>query len=131
MSAWLCHNKTLSCVVDVIKSDDFKEYDKENYAEKSNEELINILSDLNTKSLNCRYGENEYHILQDREYIKLDVDDGQRYKSLSCYTYQTCECPENNNHPLFHALESWEIDNESKYETVWSQYHWDIDNPIF
>ena len=49
MSAWLCGNKTLSCVVDIIKSNDFKKnYDIANeYCNKEKNELIDILSDLN------------------------------------------------------------------------------------
>ena len=128
MSAWLVGNNTLSLCVDVIKSDDFKPYDTGNYAAKSKEELIDILSDLNTKSLNCRYGENPSHILKNRGYTPLDVEDGQRHKSVACYLYQTCECPEIVKHSLFDSLLKWEEDNFEKYLN--GNYQWDIDNPI-
>lgn len=29
------------------------------------------------------------------------VEDGQKYKSVCCYLYQTCECKENYEHPTF------------------------------
>ena len=118
MSAWLCGNGTLSLCVDVIKRADFQEFDVENYADKSNEELIEILSELNTKSLDCRYGKSETHILQHREYVSINVTDGQRFKSVGCYTYQTCECPANENHPLFKALENWYIAHEEEFDPV-------------
>ena len=120
MSAWLCGNKTLSLCVDVIK-----QYKLGGYEEKSNKELMNILSDLNTKSLNYRYGENDDHILENREYVKLDVEDGQKHKSVSCYLYQTCEDPENIKHPLFEALDSYREVYFEKY--VNGDYYWDID----
>lgn len=129
MSAWLCRKATLSLVVDVIKSDDFKEYDVDGYANKSKDDLIEILADLNTKSLNCRYGKSPYHILKNREYINLNVDEGQRHKSVACYLYQTCECEEILEHSLFKALSKWNGDGRGKYEPTWSQYHWDIDDP--
>ena len=127
MSAWLCENLTLSCCVEVIKSDGFKDYDVEGYAQKSNQELIEILSDLNTKSLDCRYGKSPSHILEERHYCPLNVDDGQRHKSVCCYLYQTCECSENEEHPLFKALDEWADDNDSKFN--WDNYYWDLDNP--
>ena len=131
MSAWLCRNKTLSLCVDVIKSDDFQAYDEHNYSQKSNEELIQILTDLNTESLTYLYGENdEYCVLKNPEYIKLDVEDGQKHKSVACYTYQTCESPFCREHPLFQALEKWEADNLPLYETSWDLYEWDIDSPL-
>lgn len=131
MSAWLCGNKTLSLVVDVIQSGEFIEgYDDAEFHNRTEHELINILSDLNTQSLDCRYGKYEGHILQNREYIKLDVDDGQRYKSVGCYLYQTCECSEIVESPLFKALDDWYNDNTPEFEDKWDQYHWDIDNPI-
>lgn len=134
MSAWLCGKGTLSCVVDIIHSKDFKEnYDTEKcYSSKSNEELINILSDLNTKSLNCRYGKDVNHILsdEDRVYVPLNVPFGQKFKSLCCYTYQTCECDENYSHPLFKALDKFEDCNYEKFQDDWEDYHWDIDAHI-
>ena len=129
MSAWLCENGTLSLVVDVIKSDSFKEYDVENYADKNNKELVDILSDLNTKSLNCRYGKSEDNILQNREYINLNVEDGQKYKSVCCYLYQTCECLDIVEHPLFSALDEWRMNNR-QYEDYKGLYHWDIDRMV-
>ena len=129
MSAWLCENGTLSLVVDVIKSDSFKEYDVENYADKNNKELVDILSDLNTKSLNCRYGKSEDNILQNREYINLNVEEGQKYKSVCCYLYQTCECLDIVEHPLFSALDEWRMDNR-QYEDYKGLYHWDIDRMV-
>lgn len=131
MSAWLCGNLTLSACVEIIKSDDFQFYDDGTYSDKSNSELMDILSDLNTKSLNCRYGKSRNHILEERHYCPLNVDDGQRYKSVSCYLYQTCECQENEEHPLFKALENWVEDNEDNYDSVWMEYYWDLDNPRF
>ena len=127
MSAWLCEKGTLSLVVDVIKCDSFKNYDVGNYANKSNEELLGILSDLNTKSLNCRYGKSEDNVLQNREYVSLDVEDGQKYKSVCCYLYQTCECLDIVEHPLFSALDKWRMDNR-EYEDYKGEYYWDIDN---
>jgi hypothetical protein len=88
---------------------------------------MNILSDLNTKSLNCRYGKSSSHILKQRCYQVLDVDDGQRYKSVRCYLYQTCECLENEEHPLFKSLENWS-NNTDEYDNVWDEYYWDLDN---
>lgn len=129
MSAWLCENKTLSLCVDVIKSDDFKLYDVGNYGEKTEEELIQILTDLNTKSLNARYGESEYNVLKNPKYINLNVDDGQKHKSVACYTYQTCEAEYCREHPLFQSLEEWERANQ-QHEDYWDLYEWDIDNPI-
>lgn len=129
MSAWLCGNKTLSLCVDIIKSEGFTDYDEDDYQSKSELELLNELSSLNTNSLNCRYGKRQSNILQDREYIPLDVEDGQRYKSVACYLYQTCECNKNYHHPLFRGLNRWRNDNEVRYEELWDKYHWDIDNP--
>ena len=129
MSAWLCRNGTLSLCVDVIKRDDFKEFDVENYADKSNEELIEILSELNTKSLDCRYGKSDSHILLNKRYIPFDIEDGQRFKSVSCYLYQTCECEENWDHPLYKGLDEWYLANENKFAPSWKKYEWDIDNP--
>lgn len=129
MSAWLCRNGTLSLCVDVIKSDDFKEYSQE-YQSKSKDELIEILADLNTKSLDARYGESEYHILKNPQYIGLDVEDGQKHKSVACYTYQTCESDYCCEHPLFIALEKWWADTEDEYDSIWDQYAWDIDREL-
>ena len=122
MSAWLCGNLTLSCCVDVIK-----EYRLGKYYEKSKEELIDILSDLNTKSLNCRYGVSRYHILENRKYISLDVSDAQKYMSVRCYLYQTCECEENEEHPLFKALQEY-VEENLKYENERDNCHWDLDD---
>ena len=130
MSAWLCGNKTLSLCVDVIKSDEFEEYDIWNYRLEENSELMDLLSELNTKSLNCRYGEDESHILKLRDYVNLDVSAAQRHKSVRCYLYQTCECPENQNHPLFESLEKWSMYTYSKYEIEHDKCEWDIDDPI-
>lgn len=129
MSAWLCGNGTLSLVVDVIKSDGFNEYDTEGYSNKSNEELIGILSDLNTKSLNCRYGQSEDNILQNRKYLSIDVGEGQRHKSVTCYLYQTCECIDIVEHPLFKALDKWRMDawENDDGSIVHGDYYWDID----
>lgn len=132
MSAWLCGNKTLSLCVDVIKSDEYKEkYDLEKkYSDKDPLEILTELSNLNTKSLNCRYGFHESNILKDKKYIPLSVDEGQKYKSVHCYLYQTCECKENYEHPLFKGLTDWCEDNFEKYEFERDNYYWDIDNPL-
>ena len=131
MSAWLCKKGTLSLVADTIKSDDFKEYDTENYSEKETSELMEILSDLNTKSLNARYGESQNHILKDKTYIKLDTDECQRHKSVCCYLYQTAESSECTTHPLFKALEKWSDDTEDKYDNgYWWDCKWDIDKTL-
>lgn len=130
MSAWLCGNKTLSLVVDVIKSDSFKKYDDNMFQYIDNEELIDILSELNTMSLNCRYGKHDSNILHDREYVKLNVDDGQRFKSVSCWLYQSGECYNSYDDDLYQALEAWCDDNELKYNENYDEYEWDIDNPI-
>lgn len=127
MSAWLCGNKTLSLCVDVIRRDDFKEFDECGYACKDDDELISLLSFLNTKSLNCRYGESDEHILKDRGYVSLSVDDGQRYKSVHCYLYQTCECNDVCEHPLFKGLEGWCDVHDDEFEKDWGKYQWDID----
>lgn len=130
MSAWLCGNKTLSCVVDIIQSNDFKKnYDIANeYCNKEKNELIDILSDLNTKSLNCRYGASEDNVLKDRKYVYLNVPIGQKFKSVSCYLYQTCECEDNLSNPLFHLLEKWSDDRFDLFECDWDKYEWDIDS---
>lgn len=125
MSAWLCGNLTLSCCVDVIKK-----YMLGAYYEKTEEELIDILADLNTQSLNCRYGERMGNILENREYIKLDVSDAQKYKSVRCYLYQTCECKETVEHPLFKALHHFTEEYLMEFDKEWDNCHWDIDNPI-
>lgn len=130
MSAWLCENKTLSLVVDIIKSDEFQAYDDECYGLKDTFELMCLLSNLNTKSLDCRYGYSEDHILKNIRYIPLDVSDAQRHKSVRCYLYQTCECSENEEHPLFKALEEWSDDTYDKFEPEHDKCEWDIDNPI-
>lgn len=130
MSAWLCGNKTLSLVTDIIKSEEFQKYDLDGYNLLNNSELMGILSDLNTKSLNCRYGYSEDNILKDISYIPLEVSDSQKHKSVRCYLYQTCECLENEEHPLFIALDKWSEDNYDKYEAEHSLCEWDIDNPI-
>ena len=132
MSAWLCGNLTLSCVVDVIKSEEFKwNYDPADWSYKSKEELINYLSDLNTQSLNCRYGESPTHILEDRHYCPTNVSEAQKHKSVACYNYQTCECWHIEELPIFVALENWVSDNREKFEAEWDQCHWDLDNPHF
>lgn len=123
MSAWLCGNGTLSLCVDVLKSMD-------EYVDEEELVLLNRLSDLNTKSLICRYGKREHQILKDRMYISLDVDDGQRYKSVCCYIYQTCECDSNYDEPLFKSLVEWSDENEECFESLSDDYFWDIDNHI-
>lgn len=72
MSAWLCENKTLSLVVDIIKSNEFQAYDKECYGLKDTFELMCLLSNLNTKSLDCRYGYSEDNIL--KNIYKRDIE---------------------------------------------------------
>ena len=128
MSAWLCGNKTLSLCVDVIKSDEFKEKYCTGYEDEDAFEILKELAYLNTLSLNSRYGNRGGHILVDKQYLPLEVDDGQKYKSVCCYLYQTCECQDNYNHPLFKALNDWSNENEKKYEKEWDKYSWDIDN---
>lgn len=132
MSAWLCGNKTLSLVADVILSKEFQEnYDtKHDFAlEKSS--LVNLLSYLNTKSLNARYGENkELNVLEDIEYVLLDVGKAQKHKSVRCYLYQTCESDECCEHPLFQLLEQWSEDNYEKYSFLHKYCEWDMDSPI-
>ena len=132
MSAWLCGNKTLSLCVDVIKSDEFKkEFDVNGeYCERDVLELLYELSYLNTKSLDARYGVSEDNILKDKEYVSLNVDDGQRYKSVCCYLYQTCESEESCNDPLFQLLDYWCEDKRKVFEEVVDNYYWDIDCPI-
>lgn len=131
MSAWLCRKGTLSLVVDTIKNEDFKKYDTENFSDKEKNILINLLSDLNTKSLNASYGESQDNILEDKEYIHLDVDECQRHKSVCCYLYQTCESTESSNHPLFQSLEKWSDETANKHDyDYWWECKWDIDKTL-
>lgn len=119
MSAWLCGNKTLSLCVDVLK-------EEKGYSEDC-QVLLEELSELNTRSLDCRYGKSVQHILSDKEYVCLDVDDGQKYKSVCCYLYQTCECDANYDDSLFKSLEDYVNENEDEFEAVYDVYEWDID----
>ena len=131
MSAWLCGLGTLSLCVDVLKSKEFQEeYDIGDFADYSEDELLKELSYLNTKSLDCRYGKSVSHILEHKKYIRLNVSDAQRYKSVRCYLYQTCECDENSLHPLFSTLGAWSDVHEDDFEDDWGSVHWDIDNVI-
>lgn len=130
MSCWLCGNRTLSLVVDVIKSDDFKDYDTNNYAQKTNKELMDKLSELNTWSLDCRYGKSEDNKLDNINYKNMTVSPAQRHKSVRCYIYQTCEGIGNEDDPLYKALDQWSQDTYPKYEAEEDECYWDIDNPI-
>ena len=132
MSAWLCGNKTLSLCVDVIKSEEFKKYDTDEvYSSMQSLELVELLSDLNTKSLNCRYGVNKkMNVLSNKQYIPLNVSDAQKHKSVRCYLYQTCESEECCQHPLFKLLKEWSEDVYEKYSPFHKECEWDMDTPL-
>lgn len=136
MSAWLCENKTLSLVVDTIKSDEFKE--NYNYKGKDslgfdadgvedNEELLIHLSTLNSFNLDCLYGMDDDNHLDEVKYIKQDVSDAQRHMSVCCYIYQTSDYEDMYNSPLFKALKQWRDDNYAKYDHWQDTCKWDID----
>ena len=132
MSAWLCGNKTLSLVVDVIKSEEFREnYDLDNSSQLDKDELMGKLSLMNTMSLNHRYGESDEHKLEDIKYEELDVSSCQRHKSVCCYLYQTCEDPDVYDSNLYKALDWWAENHYDDFSIDESLIcHWDIDNPI-
>ena len=136
MSAWLCENKLLSLVVDVVKSDTFgKYYDTEReYCDKSEKELIQILSDINTTNLHYLYesfpSDVEQNIMDNREYIKQDVSNAQRHMSVCSFIYQSCDCDENDYNKLYMLLRKWREDYYKVYCDDHDKCEWDIDNPI-
>ena len=105
MSAFLCGNKTLSCVVDVIKSPEFKQhYYKENFNELMELDILQKLSYYNTRNLNYLYGEDIDNKLYNKCYKHLEVSDAQRHKSTACYLYQTMDTMINRELPILIAL---------------------------
>ncbi len=136
MSAWLCENKTLSLVVDVIKSDSFRKYyDVDGkYYNKSENELVRLLSDINVKNLTYLYDsfpcEEEVEIMENREYIKQDVSNAQRHMSVCSFIYQSCDCDDNEKNDLYMLLRKWREDYYEIYGDDHKCCAWDIDNPI-
>lgn len=132
MSAWLCENKTLSLVVDIIKSSEFKDkYDLDGSSDMDEETLMMKLSRMNSKSLNYRYGHEKDNYLKDIKYVKQLVVPAQKHKSVCCYLYQTCEDPEVKETPLFRALDKWSEDHYEDFtEQEKDNCHWDIDHPL-
>lgn len=133
MSAWLCGNKTLSLVVDAIKSSEFKDnYDTDGSSLQDNDELMKRLSLMNSASLDYRYGKDEDNYLKNIKYERMIVVPAQMHKSVCCYLYQTCEDPQVVESSLFKALDEWANDHYDDYtEMERDKCHWDIDNPIF
>ena len=133
MSAWLCENKLLSLVVDVVKSETFKKYDifKE-YSEKSKEELMNELHGINSDNLEYLYPDDvEFRTLNDIHYIKQDVSDAQRHKSVCSFIYQSCDVFDEGDNRLFDLLCMWRDDFDGIVDgKEWDMAEWDIDNPL-
>ena len=134
MSAWLCENKLLSLVVDVIKSGSFRKYydTDELYSEKSEIELIEELSDINCTNLHYLYeefpSEFEKDIIDNREYVKLDVSNAQRHMSVCSFIYQSCDCEGNGNNLLYSLLRKWRDDYYKIYCDEHDNCEWDIDS---
>lgn len=140
MSAWLCENKLLSIVVDVIKSNEFRNnYDTNHkYCDKDELELLNQLSDINTGNLHYLYSsfpsEIEERIMNNREYVPIDVNEYQKHKSVCSFIYQSCDYIDYDkldDDDLFNLLLKWR-DSHINYEdnVEWEKAEWDIDNPI-
>ena len=132
MSAWLCGNKTLSLVVDTIKSSEFEDnYDMNNSSGLDKQTLMRKLSQMNTESLNYRYGQDPDNYLENIRYERQFVIPAQKHKSVGCYLYQTCEDPEVKETPLFKALDKWWEDHYEDFtEQEKDNCHWDIDHPL-
>lgn len=137
MSAWLCENKLLSIVVDVVKSEDFRNnYDVNgDYSDLSEGELLDLLSEINVNNLRYLYDsfpdDYEQGILDNREYVRLSVSDFQRHKSVASFVYQSCDFSGNEDIPLFCLLVKWRDDYDGLvYSSEWDEAEWDIDNPI-
>ena len=137
MSAWLCGNKTLSLVVDTIKTEEFqKNYDykgKDSFGFEATEEtdeleLLKHLSELNSFNLDRLYGMDDDNHSNDFKYIKQDVSEAQRHMSVCCYIYQTSDYEDMYNSPLFNALKKWRDDNYEKYDHWHDTCKWDIDH---
>ena len=122
MSCWICGNKTLSIVTDVVKEISDKDYDTN--------ELMTELSRLNIKNVEQYYGHNDCghtDVITGTEYEHLDVKDAQKHKSVCCYLYQTTNYVED---PLLKLLEKWADDNRHIYEPYWDLHKWDIDSHL-
>ena len=93
MSAWLCENKTLSLVADVITSPEWaKEYDEHFYNEMEKDKLVNVLNWYNRRNLDYLYEDGADGFGKSEPvYVELDVSPVQRYKSVRCYLYQTLD----------------------------------------
>lgn len=136
MSAWLCENKLLSLVVDVVKSETFKKYyDVENeYSDLDEDEIIQLLSDINTINLQYLYDsfpcEAETNVINNREYIKQDESNAQRHLSVASFIYQSCDCDENKENKLYLLLRQWCDDYYKIYVDEHDDCEWDIDNPL-
>ena len=136
MSAWLCENGTLSLVVDVIKSDSFRKYYDVNreYCDKSEEELIHLLSDINTTNLHYLYESFpsgvEQSIMDNLGYVELDVSNAQRHMSVCSFIYQSCDCDENSGNMLYLLLRKWREDYYKIYSDEHDTCEWDIDCPL-
>lgn len=132
MCAWLCGNKTLSVVVDLVLSSDFQnDYDVDHvYRDKMPLDLLGILSWWNNRKLDELYGKDKYHKLYNKKYIQLDVSDVQVHKSVCCYVYQTCGCRANDDELLFQLLKNWCDDHFDEYEESWETAEWNLDSPV-
>lgn len=120
MSCWICGNGTLSIVTDVVKEISDKEYETS--------ALMSELSRLNIKNIEEYYGHNDCghtDVIDGVSYVKLDVDEAQRHKSVCCYLYQTTDYVTD---PLLELLEKWADDHRHTYEPYWDLYKWDIDS---
>ena len=134
MSAWLCKNKLLSLVVDVVKSNSFRyEYDICNdYSDKSEQELMEMLHGINAHNLEYLYPDDvEFRTLDNIEYVKQDVSDVQKHKSLASFIYQSCDVYDEGDNRLYDLLCEWRNDYQEIYEgDEWNKAHWNIDVPL-
>lgn len=137
MSAWLCEDKLLSIVVDVVKSEDFRNnYDVDgDYSDLSESELMDLLSKINVNNLHYLYDSfpNDYErsVLEGRRYVGLGVSDFQRHKCVASFVYQSCDFEGNMDIPLFKLLVKWRDDYDGfRCSPEWDAAEWDIDNPI-
>ena len=120
MSCWICGNKTLSLVADTVQKI------TDGYDDK--EELMKELSRLNIKTVEQYYGDTDCghtDVINNVKYIKLDVEDAQRHKSVCCYLYQTDDYVKS---PLIDVLKRWSEHTRNAYEPYWDLYKWDIDS---
>ena len=125
MSAWECGNKTLSLVVDVIRSEEFQ---TKTGVPKTKKALMELLHSYNKWSLEERYEENEF--MTKPRYQNIKVDEPQKWKSVGCYLYQCDYIPYDKMPQLLIDLENWYQKTAEQYDEESKDYDWDIDTPI-